>query len=135
MLRQQAAQNQTITASCNSSVHQYVTNSAAGSHLSPTTEPSTSHKDLIYTAKHSVTDQDWGISDVNNQSFGSFIDHLLSVESVATTNSIQTQPTPILVNHDIPLGNNIPLRIKENIWNDEIIYFRLLLPNSKETNT
>ncbi|KAK3107514.1 hypothetical protein FSP39_016300 [Pinctada imbricata] len=66
--------------------------------------------------------------------FGSFIDRLFSGESVANASSSFSHPIPISVNEGIPLGNNIPLRLKQKIWNEQFVDFKSLLPNNKETN-
>lgn len=39
---------------------------------------------------------------------------------------------PISLNDGIPLGANIPLTIKQNIWFDQFIEFRTLLPKHKD---
>ena len=41
---------------------------------------------------------------------------------------------PLSFNDGIPLGANIPLRIKQKIWSDQFIDLKTLLPNHKDTN-
>ncbi|XP_062590359.1 uncharacterized protein LOC134251958 isoform X2 [Saccostrea cucullata] len=58
-----------------------------------------------------------------------------SGESVADTlNGNSTHSTPLSVDNGIPLGANVPVRIKNKIWNDQFIDLKCLLPNYKDQN-
>ena len=45
-----------------------------------------------------------------------------------------SHPAPLTVQHGIPRGASIPLRIQNKIWNDQYIDLKCLLPNFKEEN-
>ena len=64
--------------------------------------------------------------------FPTFLQQLFEGESKANAyvNPIQ----PLSLNDGIPFGASIPLRIKQNIWSDQFIDLKTILPNLKDTN-
>ena len=63
--------------------------------------------------------------------FPSFLQNFFLGESLAS--SQQTDCQPLSLNDGIPLGANIPLRVKQKIWADHYVDLKTLLPNFKES--
>ncbi|XP_062591614.1 uncharacterized protein LOC134253121 [Saccostrea cucullata] len=102
---------------------------ASANSITPQVIPSTSQ------AAPSALQTSSTASDSNGSNLLSTLQQLFSGESVAgTLNSNNLLSVPSSVDNGIPLGANIPVRIKNKIWNDQFIDLKCLLPNFKDEN-
>jgi hypothetical protein len=70
-------------------------------------------------------------ADSTIESFASWLQETFAGESVAKN---QPLTHPISIEDGIPLGANIPIRVKQKIWGNQFIEFRSLLPHYTETS-
>ena len=106
-------------------------------------QPSTSEMHATRTITPLLSEQNTGTSAMtfsqrpqtsastfaSTSDFSNMLNQLFSGESRANDCDIVT---PISVNDGIPLGANVPLRVKNKIWADQFVDFKTLLPNYKE---